>query len=78
MFRRQRAEATLRLFYASDIHGSRVCWKKFINAAAHYPADALVMGGDLTGKALVPIARCSASSSAAVWATRRSPITSAV
>ncbi|HEX6457089.1 MAG TPA: hypothetical protein VF009_11295 [Solirubrobacterales bacterium] len=39
------------------MHGSRVCWKKFVNAAAHYPADALVMGGDLTGKALVPIVR---------------------
>jgi uncharacterized protein len=47
----------MRLFYAGDIHGSRVCWKKFINAAAHYPADVLVMGGDLTGKALVPIIR---------------------
>jgi Icc-related predicted phosphoesterase len=47
----------MRLFYAGDIHGSRVCWKKFVNAAAHYPADALVMGGDLTGKALVPIRR---------------------
>ena len=46
-----------RLFYAGDVHGSRVCWKKFVNAAAHYPADALVMGGDLTGKALVPIVR---------------------
>jgi len=49
--------AILRLFYAGDVHGSRVCWKKFINAAAHYPADVLVMGGDLTGKALVPIVR---------------------
>ena len=39
------------------MHGSRVCWKKFVNAAGHYPADALVMGGDLTGKALVPIVR---------------------
>lgn len=47
----------MRLFYAGDVHGSRVCWKKFVNAAAHYPADALVMGGDLTGKALVPIVR---------------------
>jgi uncharacterized protein len=47
----------LRLFYASDVHGSRVCWKKFINAAAHYPAEVLVMGGDLTGKAIVPIVR---------------------
>jgi uncharacterized protein len=54
--RRQRTEIT-RLFYAGDVHGSRVCWKKFVNAAAHYPAEALVMGGDLTGKALVPIVR---------------------
>jgi uncharacterized protein len=57
VFRRRPREQPLRLFYAGDVHGSRVCWKKFINAAAHYPADALVMGGDLTGKALVPIVR---------------------
>src|SRR5215212_7951428 len=57
MFRRRPKTETTRLFYAGDVHGSRVCWKKFINAAAHYPADALVMGGDLTGKALVPIVR---------------------
>jgi len=57
MFRKQPRESIVRLFYAGDVHGSRVCWKKFVNAAAHYPADALVMGGDLTGKALVPIVR---------------------
>ncbi|HEX7278931.1 MAG TPA: hypothetical protein VF255_04820 [Solirubrobacterales bacterium] len=57
MFRRRQARQITRLFYAGDIHGSRVCWKKFVNAAAHYPADALVMGGDLTGKALAPIVR---------------------
>jgi Icc-related predicted phosphoesterase len=57
MFRRRQNRSVTRIFYAGDVHGSRVCWKKFINAAAHYPADALVMGGDLTGKALVPIVR---------------------
>jgi len=57
MFRRRQNRSITRIFYAGDVHGSRVCWKKFINAAAHYPADALVMGGDLTGKALVPIVR---------------------
>jgi Icc-related predicted phosphoesterase len=57
MFRRRQKRMITRLFYAGDIHGSRVCWKKFVNAAAHYPADFLVMGGDLTGKALVPIVR---------------------
>jgi Icc-related predicted phosphoesterase len=57
MFRRHPKQRVTRLFYAGDIHGSRVCWKKFINAGAHYPAEVLVMGGDLTGKALVPIVR---------------------
>lgn len=57
MFRKRQQKPVTRLFYAGDVHGSRVCWKKFVNAAAHYPADVLVMGGDLTGKALVPIVR---------------------
>lgn len=52
---RKRPTRTLRLYYAGDIHGSDVLWKKFINAAGHYGADALVMGGDITGKGLIPI-----------------------
>lgn len=44
------------LYYASDVHGSDFCWRKFLNAASFYGADALVMGGDLTGKVIVPIA----------------------
>lgn len=46
---------TTRLFFATDIHGSEVCWRKFLNAAKHYKADVLVLGGDMTGKALVPV-----------------------
>jgi Icc-related predicted phosphoesterase len=65
MFKRRQKQPITRLFYAGDVHGSRVCWKKFVNAAAHYPADALVMGGDLTGKALVPIVRAGDGSYAA-------------
>lgn len=57
MFKRRQKTEITRLFYAGDVHGSRVCWKKFVNAAAHYPADVLVMGGDLCGKGLVPIVR---------------------
>lgn len=45
----------MRLFFATDIHGSEICWKKFLNAGAFYKADVLVLGGDMTGKALVPI-----------------------
>jgi uncharacterized protein len=45
----------MRLFFATDIHGSEICWRKFLNSGKHYGADALVLGGDMTGKALVPI-----------------------
>ena len=44
------------MFFASDLHGSNVCFKKFINGAQFYGADVLVLGGDLTGKAVIPIA----------------------
>jgi uncharacterized protein len=44
-----------RLFFATDIHGSEVCWKKFLNAGKFYNVDVLILGGDMTGKALVPI-----------------------
>jgi Icc-related predicted phosphoesterase len=46
---------TVRVFFATDVHGSEVCWRKFINSAAHYEADVLILGGDMTGKAIVPI-----------------------
>jgi hypothetical protein len=45
----------MRIFFATDIHGSEVCWRKFVNAGAFHKADVLVMGGDMTGKAMVPI-----------------------
>jgi Icc-related predicted phosphoesterase len=48
--------AELKLFFASDLHGSNVCFKKFVNSAQFYGADVLVLGGDLTGKAVIPIA----------------------
>jgi uncharacterized protein len=43
------------LFYVADIHGSEKCFRKFINAARFYGVDALILGGDITGKALVPL-----------------------
>ncbi|MEX2010832.1 MAG: metallophosphoesterase [Chloroflexota bacterium] len=45
----------MRIFFATDIHGSEVCWRKFLNAGAYHQADVLIMGGDMTGKAMVPI-----------------------
>jgi uncharacterized protein len=46
-----------RVFFAADVHGSQVTFRKFLAAAAFYGVDALVFGGDLMGKALVPIVR---------------------
>ena len=45
----------IRLFFSSDIHGSERCFRKWINAAKSYKAQALVFGGDLAGKILQPV-----------------------
>jgi Icc-related predicted phosphoesterase len=45
----------MRLFYASDIHGSEKLWRKFLNAPSFYEVEVLIMGGDLTGKVMVPL-----------------------
>jgi Icc-related predicted phosphoesterase len=45
----------MKIFFATDIHGSEICWRKFLNAAAFYKADMVVLGGDVTGKIMVPI-----------------------
>jgi Icc-related predicted phosphoesterase len=44
-----------RLFFATDVHGSTACWRKFVNSADFYDADVLILGGDTTGKAIFPI-----------------------
>jgi Icc-related predicted phosphoesterase len=45
------------IFFATDVHGSDLCFKKFVNAAKFYEANILILGGDVTGKMVVPIAR---------------------
>ncbi len=44
-----------RVFFATDLHGSETCWRKFLNAAKFYDCDLLICGGDMTGKAIVPL-----------------------
>jgi Icc-related predicted phosphoesterase len=43
------------IFFATDLHGSETCFRKFVAAAGFYGADLLVLGGDLTGKLVVPL-----------------------
>ncbi len=47
----------MRVYFATDIHGSEKCFLKFLNAAKFYGAQVLILGGDITGKAMVPIVK---------------------
>ena len=51
----ERAGQPLRIFYASDFHGSDTTFRKFVNAGQFYHADVLICGGDLMGKTVVPV-----------------------
>ena len=46
-----------RILFATDLHGSSKCFRKFVNAAPIYRADVLVLGGDVAGKAIQTIVR---------------------
>ena len=46
-----------RVFFATDTHGSSVCFRKFINAGKFYEAQVIVLGGDITGKKVIPFVR---------------------
>jgi hypothetical protein len=39
----------------TDIHGSNVCYRKFLNALKAYSVDVGILLGDLTGKMLIPL-----------------------
>ena len=44
-----------RVLYATDFHGSEAFFRKFLAAALQYKAQVLIVGGDVTGKAMVPV-----------------------
>jgi Icc-related predicted phosphoesterase len=44
-----------RIFFTTDVHGSTVVFKKFINAAKFYEAQIIILGGDMVGKMIVPL-----------------------
>jgi Icc-related predicted phosphoesterase len=41
-----------KLFFATDVHGSEMCFRKFLNAGVAYRPDVMVLGGDIAGKAV--------------------------
>jgi Icc-related predicted phosphoesterase len=52
---KRRGGERVRLFFATDVHGSERCFRKWLNAAKAYDAKALILGGDVTGKLIVPV-----------------------
>lgn len=57
-FRRTASRPTRsRLLFATDLHGADLVFRKLLNAALVYEANAVLIGGDLTGKVLVPLVR---------------------
>src|ERR1700685_2587365 len=48
-------QRALRIYFATDVHGSEVCFRKFLAAAKVYEADVIILGGDFAGKAIVPV-----------------------
>jgi Icc-related predicted phosphoesterase len=45
----------IRLFFCTDVHGSEVCFRKFLSAGKVYDASVVIMGGDCTGKMIIPV-----------------------
>ena len=61
-----------RIFFASDVHASDRVYRKFLNAGPFYKADLIIVGGDLTGKAVVPvISKGNGGYEAAVFGSQR-------
>ena len=44
-----------RVLFVSDVHGSEVVFLKFLKAREAYKSDVMILGGDLTGKVIIPI-----------------------
>ena len=65
--------ATTRLYICSDLHAAERSWRKLLNAtrANIYKADVVLIAGDLTGKAIVPIRRTNGNYEASLLGARK-------
>jgi len=46
-----------KIFFCTDVHGSTKCWRKVVSAGEFYKVNTVILGGDMTGKAVVPIVK---------------------
>lgn len=47
----------IRLFFAADAHGSNIVWRKWLSVPKMYDIHIMLLAGDLTGKAILPIVK---------------------
>jgi Icc-related predicted phosphoesterase len=66
----------VRLFFATDIHGSESCFKKFVYASKAYKCNIIIMGGDITGKKIIPFVRQPDNSYFCEWLGQHQSLTS--
>jgi uncharacterized protein len=67
---RRRGRTPLRLLFATDLHGSEIVFRKFLNAVSVYEADVAILGGDLTGKQIVPVVATNGDAVAEILGTK--------
>lgn len=63
-------DAVTRLFFCTDLHGSDICFRKFLHAGQTYEASVVIMGGDCTGKMIIPVVGSDADGWRCDWAGR--------
>lgn len=57
----------VRILYGSDFHGSETVYRKFLASSRQYQARILIVGGDVTGKAMVPVTHQGKGTYTASW-----------
>jgi uncharacterized protein len=60
----------MRIYFTSDLHGSEKCWKKLLATPNFYSVDVIIVGGDITGKFIIPIIKQSNGSYEATFLGR--------
>jgi uncharacterized protein len=51
----EKRDEAVRVLFTTDLHGCESAFRKFVNAAIEFKVDIALLGGDLTGKRLVPV-----------------------
>ncbi|MEM1676420.1 MAG: metallophosphoesterase [Nitrososphaerota archaeon] len=47
--------SSFKILFVADIHNSELVFRKFLSIPQHHEVDVMILSGDLTGKAIVPI-----------------------